>query len=70
MSIEQCPFLGDGAGPVQLGLDHAIISRSSTYTSLKKSEPFHPPNTIILVPPTRLAVWSNLAAGAPPPSGP
>jgi len=37
---------------------------------LKKSCPFHPPKTIILVPPTRFEEWSNLAAGAPPPSGP
>jgi hypothetical protein len=55
IKIEQWPFLGLGAGPEALGFDHAIISRSSTKTSLKKSVPFHPPKTNILVPPTRLA---------------
>jgi hypothetical protein len=56
INIEQCPFLGHGAGPVVYGFDQAIISKSKTYTSLKKSYPFHPPNTIIFVPPTRLEV--------------
>lgn len=56
--------------PVQLGLDQAIISRSRMNISLKKSVPFQPPNTNILVPPTKFAEWSNLAVGAPPPSGP
>jgi hypothetical protein len=60
ISSEQWPFLADGAGPNLLkinnlpevvGLDQAMISRSSTYTSLKKSFPFQPPKTNSFVPP-------------------
>ena len=32
--------LAVGAGPVQLGLDQAITSKSKIYTSLKKSTPY------------------------------
>ncbi len=70
IKIEQWPFLGQGEGPVQFGFDQAMISKSSTNMSLKNSSPFQPPKTNIFVPLTRLAEWSNRAAGAPPPSGP
>ena len=68
--IAQWPFLGLGAGPEHSGLDQAIIYKSRMCTSLKKSVPFQPPKITILVPPTKFAEWSNLATGAPPPSGP
>jgi len=61
------PYLADGAGPVTVGWDHDITSKSKIYKSLKNYFPFQPPKISILVPLTKLAEWPNLAEGAPDP---
>lgn len=70
IKIAQWPCLGVGSGPVVGGRIQAMSSKSKIWRSLKKSLPFHPPNTNILLPPTRVEVCPNLAVGAQAPSGP
>ena len=68
--IAQWPILGEGAGPVHVGWDHAMTSKSRIYKSLKNYFPFHPPKISILLPPITFALWLYLAVGEPLPSGP